>query len=190
MSMTATWSICTPTTSSCKRAPPASSPPSPAIASEDAARYARGERRLGQGGSAAGRRRCRRRRRRRACSKAPIRTCAQRWQSSRGAHALAGWELETVNDPTGRTGKMTEPHSNWLLLASSMLASAGYAARRGQDAHHRKLAQRRPAIWQEKIIPAFEAKNPGIKVEFAPTGADRIQRRARTPSSKPARPAT
>ena len=25
------------------------------------------------------------------------------------------------------------------------------------------------AIWQEKIIPAFEAKNPGIKVNFAPT---------------------
>src|SRR6185369_14070559 len=24
-------------------------------------------------------------------------------------------------------------------------------------------------IWQEKIIPAFEAKNPGIKVKFAPT---------------------
>ena len=25
------------------------------------------------------------------------------------------------------------------------------------------------AVWQEKIIPAFEAKNPGIKVNFAPT---------------------
>ncbi len=25
------------------------------------------------------------------------------------------------------------------------------------------------AIWQEKLIPAFEAKNPGIKVTFAPT---------------------
>ncbi len=25
------------------------------------------------------------------------------------------------------------------------------------------------SIWQEKIIPAFEAANPGIKVEFAPT---------------------
>lgn len=24
-------------------------------------------------------------------------------------------------------------------------------------------------IWQEKIIPAFEAKNPGIKVVFSPT---------------------
>ncbi|MEK9936362.1 MAG: ABC transporter substrate-binding protein, partial [Rhodobiaceae bacterium] len=25
------------------------------------------------------------------------------------------------------------------------------------------------SIWQEKIIPAFEAENPGIKVVFAPT---------------------
>ena len=25
------------------------------------------------------------------------------------------------------------------------------------------------AIWQEKIIPAFEAANPGIKVVFAPS---------------------
>ncbi len=25
------------------------------------------------------------------------------------------------------------------------------------------------SIWQEKIIPAFEAKNPGIKIKFAPT---------------------
>ena len=25
------------------------------------------------------------------------------------------------------------------------------------------------SIWQDKIIPAFEAKNPGIKVTFSPT---------------------
>ncbi|NBR41222.1 MAG: sugar ABC transporter substrate-binding protein, partial [Alphaproteobacteria bacterium] len=25
------------------------------------------------------------------------------------------------------------------------------------------------SIWQQKIIPAFEAQNPGIKVVFAPT---------------------
>ena len=25
------------------------------------------------------------------------------------------------------------------------------------------------AIWQDQIIPAFEAKHPGIKVTFAPT---------------------
>ena len=55
-----------------------------------------------------------------------------------------------------------------LLAASSLLAVASYASAdttltieswRGDDL----------AIWQEKIIPAFEAKNPGIKVTFAPT---------------------
>lgn len=28
------------------------------------------------------------------------------------------------------------------------------------------------AVWQDKIIPAFEAKNPGIKVEFAPVNTN------------------
>ncbi len=33
------------------------------------------------------------------------------------------------------------------------------------------------SIWQDTIIPAFEAKNPGIKVVFSPAAAGGIQRR-------------
>ncbi len=55
-----------------------------------------------------------------------------------------------------------------LLLTSSLLAVASVAhadttltieSWRNDDL----------AIWQEKLIPAFEAKNPGIKVVFSPT---------------------
>jgi raffinose/stachyose/melibiose transport system substrate-binding protein len=54
------------------------------------------------------------------------------------------------------------------LMASSMLASAGYAA---ADSTLTIESWRTDdlSIWQDKIIPAFEAKNPGIKVKFAPT---------------------
>jgi len=33
-------------------------------------------------------------------------------------------------------------------------------------------------LWQDVIIPAFEAENPGINIEFTPVGPGRIQRRA------------
>ena len=54
-------------------------------------------------------------------------------------------------------------------MASSILGSAGIAL--AQDATLTIESWRNDdlAIWQEKIIPAFEAKNPGIKVVFAPT---------------------
>ncbi|HTV69720.1 MAG TPA: ABC transporter substrate-binding protein [Rhizobiaceae bacterium] len=56
-----------------------------------------------------------------------------------------------------------------LLLGSSMLASAGIAA--AQDATLTIESWRNDdlAIWQEKLIPAFEKANPGIKVVFAPS---------------------
>jgi raffinose/stachyose/melibiose transport system substrate-binding protein len=56
-----------------------------------------------------------------------------------------------------------------LLLASSILGSAGLA--QAQDATLTIESWRNDdlAIWQEKLIPAFEAKNPGIKVVFAPS---------------------
>ncbi len=60
-------------------------------------------------------------------------------------------------------------HLMKTLLAATMLAgSAGLAAAevtltieswRNDDL----------ALWQEKIIPAFVAKNPGIKVKFTPS---------------------
>jgi raffinose/stachyose/melibiose transport system substrate-binding protein len=59
-----------------------------------------------------------------------------------------------------------------LMLASAgiaLLAGAGSAF--GQDVNLTIESWRTDdlAIWQDKIIPAFEAANPGIKVTFAPT---------------------
>ena len=56
-----------------------------------------------------------------------------------------------------------------LLLASSILGTAGMAM--AQDATITIESWRNDdlPIWQEKLIPAFEAKNPGIKVVFAPS---------------------
>ena len=56
-----------------------------------------------------------------------------------------------------------------LLLASTVLASAGLA--NAQDATLTIESWRNDdlEIWQQKIIPAFEAKHPGIKVKFTPS---------------------
>ena len=56
-----------------------------------------------------------------------------------------------------------------LLLGTTMLGSAGIAS--AQDATITIESWRNDdlSIWQEKIIPAFEAANPGIKVVFSPS---------------------
>lgn len=56
-----------------------------------------------------------------------------------------------------------------LLLASSILGTAGGAL--AQDATLTIESWRNDdlAIWQEKLIPAFEKANPGIKVTFSPS---------------------
>ncbi|MCX8571537.1 MULTISPECIES: ABC transporter substrate-binding protein [Hyphomicrobiales] len=56
-----------------------------------------------------------------------------------------------------------------LLMASSILGSAGVAL--AQDAALTIESWRNDdlAIWQEKLIPVFEKANPGIKVTFAPS---------------------
>lgn len=63
---------------------------------------------------------------------------------------------------------MNRNHVKALLLTTSLLTGYGVAhadttltieSWRNDDLK----------IWQEKLIPAFEAKNPGIKVNFAPT---------------------
>ena len=63
---------------------------------------------------------------------------------------------------------MNRNHVKALLLTTSLLTGYGVAhadttltieSWRNDDLK----------IWQEKLIPAFEAKNPGIKVTFAPT---------------------
>ncbi len=56
-----------------------------------------------------------------------------------------------------------------LLLASSVLGAAGFAQAEDVTLTVESWRNDDLAIWQEKIIPAFEAKNPGIKVVFSPT---------------------
>ncbi|KOF14430.1 sugar ABC transporter substrate-binding protein [Ensifer adhaerens] len=64
---------------------------------------------------------------------------------------------------------MTHTTIKGLLLASSILGSAGLAHAEDVTLTIESWRNDDLAIWQEKLIPAFEAKNPGIKVKFAPT---------------------
>ncbi|MGQ3209753.1 ABC transporter substrate-binding protein [Shinella sp.] len=64
---------------------------------------------------------------------------------------------------------MTRNAIKGLLLASSILGTAGFAQAEDVTLTVESWRNDDLAIWQEKIIPAFEAKNPGIKVVFAPT---------------------
>ena len=56
-----------------------------------------------------------------------------------------------------------------LLLASSLLTSVGFAHAADVTLTLESWRNDDLQIWQDKIIPAFEAKNPGIKVVFSPT---------------------
>ncbi|MBB3390047.1 raffinose/stachyose/melibiose transport system substrate-binding protein [Rhizobium sp. BK275] len=56
-----------------------------------------------------------------------------------------------------------------LLLASSLLSSAGLVHAADVTLTVESWRNDDLQIWQEKIIPAFEAKNPGIKIVFSPT---------------------
>jgi raffinose/stachyose/melibiose transport system substrate-binding protein len=56
-----------------------------------------------------------------------------------------------------------------LLMGSSVLASSGLALAQDKTITIESWRNDDLAIWQEKLIPAFEAKNPGIKVVFAPS---------------------
>ncbi len=64
---------------------------------------------------------------------------------------------------------MTLTRYGAALLATTLLATA--TAAQAQDVQLTIESWRNDdlAIWQDKIIPAFEAKNPGIKVTFAPS---------------------
>lgn len=59
----------------------------------------------------------------------------------------------------------------YALLASTLLGGAFAGSAWAQDVTLTIESWRNDdlAIWQEKIIPAFEAANPGIKVVFAPS---------------------
>ncbi|RCS24012.1 carbohydrate ABC transporter substrate-binding protein [Phyllobacterium salinisoli] len=56
-----------------------------------------------------------------------------------------------------------------VLLASSVLGSAGAAYAQDVTLNIESWRNDDLPIWQEKLIPAFEAKNPGIKLKFNPS---------------------
>jgi raffinose/stachyose/melibiose transport system substrate-binding protein len=56
-----------------------------------------------------------------------------------------------------------------LLLGTSILGTAGVAAAQDVTLTIESWRNDDLSIWQEKLIPAFEAKNPGIKVVFSPS---------------------
>ncbi|MDO9418168.1 ABC transporter substrate-binding protein [Pararhizobium sp.] len=64
---------------------------------------------------------------------------------------------------------MTRTGLKTLLLASSILGAAGLAHAQDKTLTIESWRNDDLAIWQEKLIPAFEAKNPGIKVVFSPS---------------------
>ncbi len=64
---------------------------------------------------------------------------------------------------------MTRTTINGLLLASSILGSAGLAQAQDVTLTIESWRNDDLAIWQEKLIPAFESKHPGIKVVFSPS---------------------
>ncbi|HEV2504942.1 MAG TPA: ABC transporter substrate-binding protein [Mesorhizobium sp.] len=56
-----------------------------------------------------------------------------------------------------------------LLLGTSVLGFAGVASAADATLNIESWRGDDLAIWKDKLIPAFEAKNPGIKVVFAPS---------------------
>lgn len=56
-----------------------------------------------------------------------------------------------------------------MLLASTVLSTVGFAQAEDVTLTIESWRNDDLAIWQEKIIPAFEAKNPGIKIKFTPS---------------------
>ncbi|MBL0372317.1 carbohydrate ABC transporter substrate-binding protein [Rhizobium sp. KVB221] len=64
---------------------------------------------------------------------------------------------------------MTRTTIKALLLGASVLAYAGAASAEDVTLTIESWRNDDLAIWKDKLIPAFEAKNPGIKVVFAPS---------------------
>ena len=64
---------------------------------------------------------------------------------------------------------MTRNAIKGLLLATSILGTAGIAQAQDVTLTIESWRNDDLPIWKDKIIPAFEAKNPGIKVVFSPT---------------------
>jgi raffinose/stachyose/melibiose transport system substrate-binding protein len=64
---------------------------------------------------------------------------------------------------------MTRQALTALLFGTTILGSAGMAAAQDVTLTIESWRNDDLAIWQEKLIPAFQAKNPGIKVVFSPS---------------------
>ena len=64
---------------------------------------------------------------------------------------------------------MTRMTVTLFMIATGMIGSAGTASAEDVTLTIESWRNDDLSIWQQKIIPAFEAKNPGIKVVFAPT---------------------
>ena len=64
---------------------------------------------------------------------------------------------------------MTRTTLTALLLGSSILGTAGIAMAQDKTITIESWRTDDLTIWQEKLIPAFEAANPGIKIVFSPT---------------------
>lgn len=64
---------------------------------------------------------------------------------------------------------MTSRVLSGLLLASTILGTAALAQAQDKTLTIESWRNDDLSIWQEKLIPAFEAKHPGIKVVFSPT---------------------
>lgn len=64
---------------------------------------------------------------------------------------------------------MTNKTIKMMLLASTVLGASSLAHAEDATLIIESWRNDDLAIWQDKIIPAFEAKNPGIKVKFTPS---------------------
>ena len=64
---------------------------------------------------------------------------------------------------------MTLPRRTALPLAALLLAGTSLASAHATDLVIESWRNDDLPIWQEKIIPAFEAKHPDIKLKFQPT---------------------
>lgn len=64
---------------------------------------------------------------------------------------------------------MTNKLLKAILLTTTFLGSAGFAYAQDVTLTIESWRNDDLVIWQDKIIPAFEAENPGIKVKFTPS---------------------
>ena len=64
---------------------------------------------------------------------------------------------------------MTLARRTLLPLAAVLLAGTSLASANATDLVIESWRNDDLSIWQEKIIPAFEAKHPDIKLKFQPT---------------------